>query len=118
MPGSSSACSPQLMRTIKVAPCSSTSSPVLSSDVMMCLSVVALARPIHGGRQLGIRLYRRMMRSKLRAGATRYTALMVRAVLPAVRRSLGFRSVAAATITWATTPGSSPLLRFSSISSS
>jgi hypothetical protein len=33
------------------------------------------------GDQLGIRLNLRMTRSKLRAGATRYTALMVRAVV-------------------------------------
>jgi hypothetical protein len=53
-----------------------------------------------------------MTRSKILAGATRCTALMVRAVVPAVRRSFGFRSVAAATITLATTAGSSPPLVF------
>ena len=45
------------------------------------------------------------MRSKIREGATRYTALIIRAVPPAVRLSLGFRSVVAATITLATTAG-------------
>ena len=65
-----------------------------------------------GERQFGIRLNLRTMRSKIRAGRTRWSTLMLAAVEPAVRRSFGFRSVAAATITLATTAGSSPTLVF------
>ena len=71
-----------------------------------------------GERQFGIRLNLRTMRSKIRAGRTRWSALMLAAVEPAVRRSFGFRSVAAATITLATTAGSSPPLVFFASTSS
>jgi hypothetical protein len=48
----------------------------------------------------------RTMRSKIRAGRTDWSTLMLAAVEPTVRRSFGFRSVAAAaTITLATTAG-------------
>ena len=75
-------------------------------------------RLLEGERQLGIRLNLRTMRSKIRAGRTRCSALMLAAVEPAVRRSFGFRSEAAATITLATTAGSSPPLVFFASTSS
>jgi hypothetical protein len=57
--------------------------------------------------QLGIRFNLRTIQSKIRAGRTPCSVLMLAAVEAAVRRSFGFRSEAAATITLATSAGSS-----------
>lgn len=75
-------------------------------------------RLLEGERQLGMRLNLRMMRSKIRAGTMRCSVLTAAAVEPAVRRSFGFGSVAAARIILATTAGSSPLLVFFASTSS